>query len=106
MAREGETVASWRASALLEPGSYVLKGRLKTKDVKAIRGDEKVGAGLRISGGDRDNKRVGTSGWAEAAYEFTVDGRRTVELVAELWSQGKGQVWFETGSLKLVKSPR
>ena len=101
-----ETIASWRVSVLLEAGDYSLKGRLRTKDVKPIAGDDKVGAGLRISGEGRENSRVGTGDWAEATYDFTIDGRRTVELVAELRGRAGSRVWFDQRSLKLVKKAR
>lgn len=100
---EGDsTIASWRTTVLLSPGQYRFAGLVKTKDVKGLDDDRGTGAGLRISGEKRDNKKVGTGAWSELAYEFSIDQQREVELVAELRAS-KGQAWFDADSLRLVR---
>ena len=63
------------------------------------------GAGLRIHGiqTGRPNKLVGDTTWQQLTYDFTItDARREVDLVCELRAL-KGEVWFDTESLHLVR---
>lgn len=95
-------VASWRSRVLLERGRYRLEAKAKATGVKPIEGDQKVGAGLRISGSERDNKLIGTTAWKPLVFSFEVEERRFVELVLELRATA-GQVEYEVASLRLVK---
>ncbi|MCY2962349.1 MAG: CotH kinase family protein, partial [Planctomycetota bacterium] len=99
----GDCVASWRKRVRLHPGRYHLTARMRVEGV-APRGGENpgVGAGLRISGGQRDNGLEGTSDWNNLVYEFAVvEDPQEVELVAEL--RGKtGRMWFAAPVLKRV----
>jgi hypothetical protein len=98
--------ASWRHKVLLGAGTYRLEGKARVTSVKAM-GDEKgSGAGLRISGGTRDNKIIGTTNWEKLSHEFQVaEDVREVVLVAELRAAA-GKVWFDPATLKLVKLNR
>lgn len=101
----GRCVASWRRKVLLAAGRYVLQAQVKTENVEALTDDKGAGAGLRISGAQRDNKLVGTTDWTKLQYEFTItEQSREVELVAELRCT-KGRAWFDAKSLELVKQP-
>lgn len=95
-------IASWRSRVLLEKGHYRLEAKAKATGVKPIDGDQKVGAGIRISGAEREHKLVGTTAWVSLSYEFDVEERRFVELVLECRATA-GQVEYEVNSLRLVK---
>lgn len=97
-----QIIASWRSRVLLEKGRYRLEARSKATGVKPLEGDPKVGAGIRISGAERDNKLVGTTAWKLTEFNFEVEDRRFVELVLELRATA-GQVEFEISSLRLVR---
>ena len=63
------------------------------------------GAGLRLSGAvtPRTNKISGDAPWTKLEYEFEVaPPGDEVDLVCELRAS-KGEVWFDTGSLQLVR---
>lgn len=96
-------VASWRQRVQLPPGKYVFEGDVHGDGIAAIPNDLGEGAGLRISGGKRDNKLVGSAGWTHLKYDINVEGApREVELVCELRAV-KGEVWFDADSLRLVQ---
>lgn len=81
----GNCVASWRRQVLLARGRYRLEGQLKTEGVEPRRDEQGIGAGVRISGGRRENQLVGDQGWQAVAYEFDVpEEMREVVLVIEL----------------------
>jgi hypothetical protein len=97
----GQCVASWRAKVILPVGRYKLICNIRTQNVQPV-GDEKgKGAGLRLSGGTRENHLLGDSDWKTLEHTFEGNGSETV-LVAELRSK-TGKVWFEASSLKVVK---
>ena len=101
-----EGAGSWRLRLPLEAGRYRLEGVAKAKDVATTVADGKaLGAGLRISGATepRKNQLTGSSGWEKLGYEFEVaSGPLEVDLVCELRG-GKGEVWFDAESLRLVR---
>lgn len=97
------SVASWRSRVLLAEGTYKLIARARAAHIDPQESETGAGAGVRISGGKRKSKLVGESDWTALEYEFEVmPGGDEVELVAELRAK-KGEVWFDRGSLKLVK---
>lgn len=99
----GDTAASWRTRVLLDPGTYRFEGKIRTRDVRLISGSGMVGAGLRISRGSIPQGLTGTVAWRDFVYPFLVqDGGSSVEFVCEL-NASKGEVWFDTGSLKIVR---
>lgn len=101
-----EGAGSWRTRLPLEAGRYRLEGVAKVKEVATTVADGKaLGAGLRISGATepRKNQLTGSTGWEKLAYEFEVaSGPLDVDLVCELRG-GKGEVWFDAESLRLVR---
>ena len=101
-----EGAGSWRLRLPLEAGRYRFEGVAKAKEVATTVADGKaLGAGLRISGATepRKNQLTGSTGWEKLAYEFEVaSGPLDVDLVCELRG-GKGEVWFEAESLRLVR---
>jgi hypothetical protein len=93
-------VASYRSTVLLPKGKYTFEGRCRAIGVTASDGANS-GVGLRISGGQREQRLVGTTGWEQCAFEFEVsEGTREVVLVCELRGNA-GEGMFDVGSLKL-----
>lgn len=81
----GQCIASWRRRVLLAKGRFRIEAKLRTEGVVSREDDQGTGAGLRISGGKRDNKLTGDSDWQTVNYEFEVlEEVRDVILVAEL----------------------
>ncbi|MSU31432.1 MAG: hypothetical protein EXS25_01995 [Pedosphaera sp.] len=115
---EGST-ASWRSQASLPRGRYRFEARARTQGVTGAndfgRGS---GAGLRISGIQRENGLQGTHVWTSLSFEFEVGSGKTgqdetepanqdnnsqeVSLVAELRADS-GEVEFDLESLKLKR---
>lgn len=95
------TVASFRTSRMLSPGEYTLEASVKTKGIVAQAGAPGRGAGLRISGADRQNHLTGSQDWAPIRFEFEINDDREIEFVVELRAD-KGEVWFDLSSLKLI----
>ncbi len=81
-----DCVASWRKTVLLAQGHYRLQAQLRVDDVDPRKNDDRgVGAGLRISGVNRDNALVNSSDWREASYDFHVtEDWQSVQFVVEL----------------------
>ena len=120
------TTASWRARVLLEAGRYrfeataksagvvkvpavvkkVVEGAATTPTAPVVEAEKKgEGAGIRYSGTQkpRENQLLGDTPWQPLVYEFDVaPPSEEVTLVCELRAIS-GDVWFETGSLRLVK---
>ncbi len=95
-------IASWRVAIELPPGKYLFQGLAIQEGVDPLEDDPTSGAGLRISGGTRD-ERVDVEGeWTLLGHVFEVESTRTVELVAELRAR-QGRVWFNAGSLCLLR---
>ena len=91
----GQCVASWRRRVLLTQGRYRIEVTLKTEGVEPRTDDQGTGAGIRISGGRRDNKLTGNTDWKTVSHDFEVtDEMRDVELVAELRAT-KGRLWLK-----------
>ncbi len=98
----GDCVASWRRRVLLAQGRYRIECRLRTEGVVPRMDEQGTGAGVRISGGRRDNKVLGDTDWQTVSYEFEVaEAVRDVELVVELRAT-KGRMWLEPKA-KLVR---
>jgi hypothetical protein len=95
-------LASWRQRVLLAQGKYRFEAKLKTEGVTAISDEKGSGAGLRISGANRDNHLEGDSDWQTLSYDFEIEEPQgDVELVAELRAS-KGKLWLQL-PLRLVK---
>lgn len=91
----GQTLASWRQRVLLPQGKYRFEARMRTLGVEPIADEKGRGAGLRISGTNRENALAGDSEWQQPHYDFEIaDEEGEVELVAELRA-AKGQLWIE-----------
>jgi hypothetical protein len=96
----GESVASFRTTLTLAKGHYAFEGPCRTARVAAPDG-QNSGAGLRISGGRRDQRLVGDSDWRLAKFDFEVaEPTRDVVLVCELRATA-GEAWFDAAGLKL-----
>jgi spore coat protein CotH len=98
------TASSWRTQVLLEPGRYRFEGRVRVVGFKPLPFGKHQGASLRVLGRPVMSEFV-TDGasWRSAAVEFEVGSdRETSELVCEFRASG-GEVWFDLGSLHLVK---
>lgn len=91
----GQCVASWRKEVVLPTGKYRFSARMKAENIVALESEQNIGAGLRISGGTRDNAMRGNEDWQLVAYEFDVgEPSSRVVLVAELRATA-GRVWIE-----------
>jgi hypothetical protein len=100
---EGASAASWRTRVFLDKGHYRLHGRLRLEGVKLNSGDQKAGVGLRISRQKFSRQLAGTVAWTPTSFEFDVAQDHTeVELVCELRA-AEGEVWFDQGSLVLIR---
>ncbi len=99
----GETTASIRKNLELEPGRYRFEGNVRTLAVVPTPSEAGEGAGLRISGASRDklNSAVGDTPWRKLSYDFETPGGEVI-LIAELRAT-RGNAWFHTQSLKLVR---
>lgn len=101
-------IGSFRTRVLLDAGTYILEGRVRTAGVAPIPKEKDTpnkgaGAGLRISqpAAARLNQLLGDQPWQKLEYEFTVPaGPDEVVLIAELRAS-EGEVWFDLGSLRL-----
>ena len=101
----GHCIASWRRSVLLPPGEYRLTMRARAADVSSLSDDKGKGAGLRISGANRETTLEGTTDWQPLEFRFVVEeGPQEVVLVAELRATA-GKVEFDTGSAKIFRKP-
>jgi hypothetical protein len=101
----GTSSSSWRTRIVLGAGRYQFEGRVRVSGVTVEDGDIRGGAGLRISKGIMPRKLTGTSEWADYRYPFVVeDAAAEVELICELRA-AKGEAWFDTSSLRLVRLP-
>jgi spore coat protein H len=104
-ATHGISSGSWRTRVLLDQGRYQFEGRLRLNGVSIDDGDQRGGAGLRISKSSMPRKLTGTLPWTEFSYPFEVDEAGTdVELVCELRAT-TGEAWFDPASLRLLRLP-
>ncbi|MFM1768629.1 MAG: hypothetical protein RJA22_1158 [Verrucomicrobiota bacterium] len=101
-------IGSFRTRVLLDAGTYILEGRVRTAGVEPIAKEKDTpnkgaGAGLRISqpAAARPNQLLGDQPWQKLEYEFTVPaGPDEVVLICELRASA-GEAWFDLGSLRL-----
>jgi hypothetical protein len=103
-AAQGSSVGCWRIKVPLEGGRYRIEARVKTEGVVPDPGDDRRGgAGLRTFGTRFTQKLVGDHEWTNIGHEFDMpEGMAEVELICELRA-GKGQVWFDASSLRLIR---
>ena len=101
-AKNGGTVASWRAPVTLPPGKFRFTARVKCAGIQPTSDGPGIGAGLRISGGQRTNQLAGDSGWTTMEHLIELSDLSDIVLVAELRAN-KGEVWFDADSMKLVR---
>ncbi len=91
----GQCIASWRRKVLLAKGRYRIETGMRTEAVEPREDEQGTGAGLRISGGKRDDKLTGDTDWQTVSHEFEVlEDVRDVILVAELRAT-RGRMWIE-----------
>jgi hypothetical protein len=100
---EGETAASWRKSLPLEAGKYRFEAEVRTEGVEPVESSSGNGAGIRISGGNRNGQNAagGDTAWQRVQFEFDAPGGE-VTLVAELRAS-KGEAWFAKETFQLVR---
>lgn len=93
-------VASWRTPVTLESGRYRFEGRVKTKGV-----GDRGGVCFRISGTRLPLQSLNEGEWTSMRFDLEVqDSLTDVVLVCEVGANG-GEVWFDEGSLRLVREP-
>jgi len=101
--KDGHCIASWRRRVLLSKGDYRFTAMSRTINVVPIEDEKGSGAGLRISGSERNNRLVNSSVWTSLEYDFTVaEDIKNVELIIELRAT-HGQAWFQQDSLRLTR---
>jgi hypothetical protein len=95
--------ASFRSRVRLGKGSYRFEAKVKPTGIVPLADGKAAGAGLRLSGGVRQNSASGTADWQALSHPFDVaEDLRDVELVIELRSTA-GAALFDAGSLRVVK---
>jgi spore coat protein CotH len=100
---DNSAIASWRATAALDPGKYKFEGKLRTIDVKPAGGQANAGGSLRISGGAVANGLSGSGDWRSFSYPFEVTETGTeINFVCEI-RNATGEVWFDVPSLQVIK---
>ena len=97
----GGTVASFRTSRALSAGEYSLEAVARTKGLVAGPGTPGRGAGIRISGADRQNHLTGDHDWSPLRFDFELSDDSEVEFIVEIRAD-RGEVWFDLASLRLV----
>jgi hypothetical protein len=70
--------------------------------VQAYTGNLGGGVGIRVSGAQRANKLEGTADWTPMTFDFELGGDEETTVILELRAT-KGDVWFDLGSVKLVR---
>lgn len=91
-------VASWRSRVTLESGRYRFEGRAMAKGI-----GDRGGVCFRISGARLPLQSLDEGEWTSMRFELEVQEILSdVELVCEVRANG-GEVWFDEGSLKLVR---
>ena len=93
-------VASWRTRVQLPVGIYFFEGEARGTDIVTKTNAIGSGAGLRLSGGKRENKLDGSVQWTHLSHSLTNTVEDAVELVCELRAS-KGEVWFDEDTLRL-----
>ena len=102
--RSGVCVASFRSTVIVGPGVYSFQARARTQDVVGLEDDAGSAVGIRVWGGSRTERADGT-GEKDLSFGFTVeDAQREVTLAMEMRAS-KGQVWFDGGTVRLVRIP-
>lgn len=98
-----ESLASWRARALVGRGRYRFEGRARVAGILPLPSGLHQGAGLRVGGNARrTDSLMGDSSWRVLAAEFEVSqATEEVEFICELRARA-GEAWFELNSLKVV----
>ncbi|MCW5559785.1 MAG: CotH kinase family protein, partial [Verrucomicrobiae bacterium] len=99
-AHRSGTSASFRTSRSLPAGAYTFEARARTRSVESQAGMPGRGAGIRISGADRQHHLVGDSDWTPVKFEFELDDDREVEFIVELRAD-RGEAWFDLSSIRL-----
>ncbi len=98
----GDCVSSWRQRVMLAKGKYRVELKMKAEGVEPRKDAQGEGAGLRISGSQRQNKLIGNQDWQTVTYDFEVlDELREIVFVAELRAT-KGTLLLES-TARLVR---
>lgn len=100
VASQKGTSASFRTSKFLVAGSYSFEALARTRGLVSKAGTPGRGAGIRISGADRQNQLTGDQDWTPLRFDFDLEEDRDVEFVVEVRAD-RGEAWFGLGSLKL-----
>jgi hypothetical protein len=104
-AQAPDSVASFRAMIRLPIGKYEVRGRIRTRGVRAAP-DQRYpgGAAFRLSGGDHVRLFTGDTEWTEFVHPFQIHDPRDIELVAEIRAHS-GEAWFDLKSMHLKMVP-
>jgi len=101
VAKGAGTVVSFRSTTQLPAGHFMLKARARVKNVVAAGDQRGLGAGVRVSGGQRTMKLEGTTDWTEVSFDFIRGEPGPVDLILELRAN-QGEAWFDADSIQLI----
>jgi spore coat protein H len=102
---KGETIASWRTQAFLNPGKYTFRAKVSCRDVQDLPYGKASGARLRIIGLSRSSAEgYKQSEWQTLELPFEVRSMmERVDFVAELRASA-GEAWFDRGTMEVIKN--
>jgi hypothetical protein len=93
----GRSRGSWRTQVFLPRGRYRFEGMIRCVGLAG------GSAGLRISGGQRNNGVSGQTGWRTISHDFEVtENGLDVEFVCDFYGTA-GDVWFDREAFRLRK---
>jgi len=104
IAAQGDTLASWRAVVLLEPGHYRFTDRIRLAGVQPLSSGARSGARLRVGRGPWETQPItGDLPWRELATDFQVGPvLAPVELICELRARA-GEVWYDLPAMRVSR---
>ena len=97
----------WKASLRLAPGHYRFEGRVRTRNLEAMRFGQRHGASLRVAGHDTTGAGLlGTGEWTPQSVVMDLSGAPGESVAVELRCEARarsGEAWFDGDSLRLLR---
>ncbi len=104
---EPKTAANWSSQILLPKGKYRFEATAQTRGIELLRSGKTKGAALSVKGlrPRQANGLVGDTSWTKLDIEFQItEFEQEITLACELTAD-KGEAWFATDSVKLIRLP-
>jgi hypothetical protein len=102
-----EAAVIWKASLRLAPGHYRFEGRVRSRDLEAMRFGQRHGASLCVAGHDAAGAGLlGTREWTSQSVELDLSGVPGESVPVELRCEARarsGEAWFDGDSLRLQR---